>query len=58
MKKYLLAVLAAAVLAVPAWADVVNPGEVVGGLLWDGLPYLLIIAVVLVTAVLLRRRKK
>ena len=52
----LVAVLAAASLSVNAWADVISPGE---ALVQSGiLPAVLVIAVVIVTAVIVRKKRK
>ena len=52
----LVAVLAAASLSVNAWADVISPGE---ALVQSGiLPAVLVIAVVVVTAIILRKKRK
>ena len=52
----LLAVLAAMSLSVNAWADVISPGE---ALVQSGiLPAVLVIAVVVVTAIILRKKRK
>ena len=52
----LLAVLAAMSLSVNAWADVISPGE---ALVQSGiLPAVLVIAVVIVTAIILRKKRK
>ena len=56
MKRLLLLFALAALLAVPAWADVISPGEM---LVQSGvLPALLVIAVVVVTAIIVRKNKK
>ena len=55
-KGILLAVFVAASLGVNAWADVVSPGEM---LVQSGiLPAVLVIAVVVVTAIILRKKRK
>ena len=55
-KGILLAVVVAASLGVNAWADVVSPGEM---LVQSGiLPAVLVIAVVVVTAIILRKNRK
>ena len=55
-KGILLAVVVAASLGVNAWADVVSPGEM---LVQSGiLPAVLVIAVVVVTAIIVRKNKK
>ena len=55
-KGILLAVVVAASLGVNAWADVVSPGEM---LVQSGiLPAVLVIAVVVVTAIILRKKRK
>ena len=52
----LLAVLAAMSLSVNAWADVISPGE---ALVQSGiLPAVLVIAVVIVTAIIVRKKRK
>ena len=52
----LLAVLAAMSLSVNAWGDVISPGE---ALVQSGiLPAVLVIAVVIVTAVIVRKKRK
>ena len=52
----LLAVLAATSLSVNAWADVISPGE---ALVQSGiLPAVLVIAVVIVTAIIVRKKRK
>lgn len=52
----LLAVLAATSLSVNAWADVISPGE---ALVQSGiLPAVLVIAAVIVTAVIVRKKRK
>ena len=52
----LLAVLAAVSLSVNAWADVISPGE---ALVQSGiLPAVLVIAVVIVTAIIVRKKRK
>ena len=52
----LLAALAAASLSVNAWADVISPGE---ALVQSGiLPAVLVIAVVIVTAIIVRKKRK
>ena len=52
----LVAVLGAAPLSVNAWADVISPGE---ALVQSGiLPAVLVIAVVIVTAVIVRKKRK
>ena len=52
----LLAVLAAMSLSVNAWADVISPGE---ALVQSGiLPAVLVIGVVIVTAVIVRKKRK
>lgn len=56
MKRLFLFLVTAAALAVPAWADVISPGEL---LVQSGvLPALLVIAVVVVTAIVVRKKKK
>ncbi len=56
MKRLVLLFALAALLAVPAWADVISPGEM---LVQSGvLPALLVIAVVVVTAIIVRKNKK
>ena len=56
MKRLVLLFVLATVLAVPAWADVISPGEM---LVQSGvLPALLVIAVVVVTAIIVRKNKK
>ena len=55
-KGILLAVVVAASLGVNAWADVVSPGEM---LVQSGiLPAVLVIAVVVVTAIIVRKNRK
>ena len=55
-KGILLAVVVAASLGVNAWADVVSPGE---ALVQSGiLPAVLVIAVVVVTAIIVRKNRK
>ena len=52
----LLAVLAAMSLSVNAWADVISPGE---ALVQSGiLPAVLVIAAVVVTAIIVRKKRK
>ena len=52
----LLAVLAAVSLSVNAWADVISPGE---ALVQSGiLPAVLVIAAVVVTAIVVRKKRK
>ena len=52
----LLAALAAVSLSVNAWADVISPGE---ALVQSGiLPAVLVIAVVVVTAIIVRKNRK
>ena len=52
----LLVVLAAMSLSVNAWADVISPGE---ALVQSGiLPAALVIAVVIVTAIIVRKKRK
>lgn len=56
MKRLVLLFALAALLAVPAWADVISPGEM---LVQSGvLPAVLVIAVVVVTAIIVRKNKK
>ena len=56
MKRLVLLFALAALLAVPAWADVISPGEM---LVQSGvLPVVLVIAVVVVTAIIVRKNKK
>ena len=56
MKRLVLLIALAALLAVPAWADVISPGEM---LVQSGvLPVVLVIAVVVVTAIIVRKNKK
>ena len=56
MTRLVLLFALAALLAVPAWADVISPGEM---LVQSGvLPALLVIAVVVVTAIIVRKNKK
>ena len=56
MKRLVLLFVLATVLAVPAWADVISPGEM---LVQSGvLPVVLVIAVVVVTAIIVRKNKK
>ena len=56
MKRLVLLFALAALLAVPAWADVISPGEM---LVQSGiLPAVLVIAVVVVTAIIVRKKKK
>ena len=55
-KGILLAVLAAMSLSVNAWADVISPGE---ALVQSGiLPAVLVIAAVIVTAIIVRKKRK
>ena len=52
----LLAVLAAMSLSVNAWADVISPGE---ALVQSGiLPAVLVIAAVVMTAIIVRKKRK
>ena len=56
MKRLVLLFALAALLAVPGWADVISPGEM---LVQSGvLPVVLVIAVVVVTAIIVRKNKK
>ena len=56
MKRLVLLFVLVLALAVPAWADVISPGEM---LVQSGvLPALLVIAVVVVTAIIVRKNKK
>ena len=56
MKRLVLLFALAALLAVPACADVISPGEM---LVQSGvLPAVLVIAVVVVTAIIVRKNKK
>ena len=56
MKRLVLLFVLATVLAVPAWADVISPGEM---LVQSGvLPAVLVIAVVAITAIVVRKKKK
>lgn len=56
MKRLVLLFVLATVLAVPAWADVISPGEM---LVQSGiLPAVLVIAAVIVTAVIVRKKRK
>ena len=56
MKRLVLLFVLATVLTVPAWADVISPGEM---LVQSGiLPAVLVIAVVVITAIVVRKKKK
>ena len=56
MKRLFLIPATALTLAVPAWADVISPGE---ALVQSGvLPAVLVVAVVVVTALVVRKKKK
>lgn len=55
MKKCILLLLTALLAAVPAYADVIGPGEMLAR---SGvLPAVLVIAVVVVTAIVVRKKK-
>ena len=55
MKRLVLLFVLVLALAVPAWADVISPGEM---LVQSGiLPAVLVIAVVVVTAIIVRKKK-
>ena len=56
MKRLVLLFVLVLALAVPAWADVISPGEM---LVQSGiLPAVLVIAVVVVTAIIVRKKKR
>lgn len=60
MRRGIMLLVSALILAVPAYADAisVSPLEVIGVTALDWLPWVLVIAVVVLTALVMRKKKK